>query len=136
VPAAKAIEYAEQRDFPAVLGYCASSQVARTLVSEYPPFFFAGQLQVTRTGTGKERVELGWEPKYRFDVEVRAGRWQVVARPRAVSPAERPAGSSLARRAVSFPLAAAALAANRTPPTPAWTRIRAIDRSMESITYW
>jgi hypothetical protein len=79
VPVAKAIEYAEQRDFPAVLGYCTSSQVARTLVSEYPPFFFAGDIRVTRTGTGKERVELGWKPKYRFDVENRAGRWLVVA---------------------------------------------------------
>jgi len=79
VPVAKAIEYAEQRDFPAVLGYCASSQVARTLVSEYPPFFFAGDIRVTHTGTGKERVELGWEPKYRFDIENQAGRWLVVA---------------------------------------------------------
>jgi hypothetical protein len=79
VPVAKAIEYAEQRDFRAVLGYCASSLIARTLVSEIPPSFFADDIRVTRTGTGKERVELGWEPKYRFDVEKRDGRWQVVA---------------------------------------------------------
>jgi hypothetical protein len=79
VPIAKAIEYAEQRDFHAVLGYCASSLFALKLVSEVPPSFFAGDIRVTRTGTGKERVELGWEPKYRFDVEKRDGRWQVVA---------------------------------------------------------
>jgi hypothetical protein len=79
VPVAKAIEYAEQRDFYAVLSYCASSLIALTLVSEIPPSFFADDIRVTRTGTGKERVELGWEPKYRLDVEMRDGRWQVVA---------------------------------------------------------
>jgi hypothetical protein len=79
VPVAKALKYAEQRDFPAVLGYCTFSQVARTLVREIPPFVFADDLRVTRTGTGKERVELGYGPTYRFDVENRAGRWQVVA---------------------------------------------------------
>jgi hypothetical protein len=79
VPVAKAIEYAERRDLPAVLAYCASSQVAHMLVSEYPPYLFAGDLRVTRTGAGKERVELGWGPTYRFDVENRAGVWLVVA---------------------------------------------------------
>ena len=79
VPVAKALEYAERRDFPAVLGYCTFSQVARALVSKIPPFVFADDLRVTRTGTGKERVELGYGPTYRFDVENRAGRWQVVA---------------------------------------------------------
>ena len=67
----KAIEYAEQRDFHAVLGYCASSLVALALVSDFPPSFFAGDIRVTCTGTGKERVELVWEPKYRVDVEKR-----------------------------------------------------------------
>jgi hypothetical protein len=30
-------------------------------------------------GAGKKRVELGYEPTYRFDVEEHAGRWHVVA---------------------------------------------------------
>ncbi len=38
VPIAKAIEYAQKRDFPAVLGYCAFSDVARALVRDIPPF--------------------------------------------------------------------------------------------------
>jgi hypothetical protein len=79
VPVAKALEFAEQRDYRAVLGYCAFSQVARNLVSEIPPYVFADDLRVTRTEAGKEHVELGYEPTYRFDVERRAGRWQVVA---------------------------------------------------------
>ena len=32
LPIAKAIEYAEQRDYPAVLGYCASAEIAHRLV--------------------------------------------------------------------------------------------------------
>jgi hypothetical protein len=79
VPIAKAIEYAQQRDYPAVLGYCASSQIAHKLVRDLPPFVFAGQIRVRRTGSGKEHVELGWEPDYRFDVEELDGRWRVVS---------------------------------------------------------
>lgn len=79
LPIAKTIEYAEQRDYPAVLGYCASGQVALRLVRNVPPFIFADDLRVTPNGTGKEHVELGYEPTYRFDVEKRAGRWLVVA---------------------------------------------------------
>jgi len=76
LPIAKAIEYAEQRDYPAVLAYCGSSEVALKLVRDIEPQFFAGDLQVTRTGVGKERVEM--ESTY-FEVEKRAGRWLVVA---------------------------------------------------------
>ncbi|HEV2494792.1 MAG TPA: hypothetical protein VG204_17155 [Terriglobia bacterium] len=79
LPIAKAIEYAEQRDYPAVLGYCASNQVAHKLVQDVPPFVFAGELRVTRTGKGKEHVELGDEPTYGFDVEKHADGWRVVA---------------------------------------------------------
>ena len=43
------------------------------------PHVFADDLRVTLTGNGKEQVELGYEPTYRFDVEKRAGRWRVVA---------------------------------------------------------
>jgi len=50
--------------------------VALKLVRDIEPQFFAGDLQVTRTGVGKERVEM--ESTY-FEVEKRAGRWLVVA---------------------------------------------------------
>jgi hypothetical protein len=79
VPIARALEYAEQRDYPAVLAYCAFAEVARTLVSEVPPDFFADELTAAQTGYGKESVELGVRPKFRFDVELRGGRWKVVA---------------------------------------------------------
>ncbi|MGO9542347.1 MAG: hypothetical protein ACLPLR_17965 [Terriglobales bacterium] len=79
LPIAKAIEYAAERDYPAVLGYCTSSQVARKLVRNIPPYVFAEDLRVTRTGNGKEHVEFGSGPTYRFDVEKHADRWQVVA---------------------------------------------------------
>lgn len=76
LPIAKAIEYAEQRDYPAVRAYCASDEVALKLVRDIGPNFFAGDLQVTRTGDGKERVEMESDC---FDVELRTGRWLVVA---------------------------------------------------------
>jgi hypothetical protein len=79
VPIAKVIEYAEQRDLPAVLGYCASGEVARRVVRDLPPYVFADDVRVTRAGSGKEHVELGYEPTYRFDVEKIAGRWRIVA---------------------------------------------------------
>jgi hypothetical protein len=80
VPIAKAIEYAQQRDFPAVLAYCASGGVARRLVRDIPPDAHADDLRVTRTANGMERIELvGLSTTYRFDVEKRAGRWLVVA---------------------------------------------------------
>jgi hypothetical protein len=77
-PVAKAIEYAQQRDYEAVLGYCASAALARRMVRDMPPFVFAGNLQVTHTGSGRERVELGDGPTYRVDIEKRGGRWLVV----------------------------------------------------------
>jgi len=79
LPIAKAIEYAEKRDYPAVLGYCASGDVARRMVRDLPPDVFAGDLRVTHTAEGKERVELGYPASYRFDVEKRNGRWLVTA---------------------------------------------------------
>lgn len=76
VPIAKAIEYAEHRDYPAVLSYCASPQVARRLVRNMPPNIFGGEeLEVTRTSGDAERVQIG-EGVY-FDVQKRAGRWLV-----------------------------------------------------------
>ena len=79
LPVAKAIEYAERRDYRALLGYCASIEIARIMVRDFPPYVFADNLRVTRTGSGRERIELGYSPTYRFDVEKRAGRWLLVA---------------------------------------------------------
>ncbi|MDR3751212.1 MAG: hypothetical protein P4K94_06965 [Terracidiphilus sp.] len=79
VPIAKAIEYAQRRDYPAVLSYCVSGEVARKMVRGLPPFVFAGDLRVTRTGSGKESVALGDPPAYHFHVEKHGGRWRVVA---------------------------------------------------------
>lgn len=77
LPIAKALEYAEQRDYPAVLAYCATAQVARSLVREVPPFIVAEDLKVTRIGTDAESVEFGSAPAYRFQVAKRGGRWVV-----------------------------------------------------------
>ncbi|MGA2650097.1 MAG: hypothetical protein ABSF28_06230 [Terracidiphilus sp.] len=78
VPIAKTIEYAAQRDYPAALGYC-DTQVARRLVRDVPTQgFFADDLRVTPLGKGREQVEMGYDPTYRFEVEKRAGRWLVV----------------------------------------------------------
>jgi hypothetical protein len=77
VPVAKAIEYAQRRDYEAVRGYCASSKVARRLVRDIPPDIFADELRVSRTGSGKEHIEFGFETTFCFDVKKHAGRWRV-----------------------------------------------------------
>jgi hypothetical protein len=79
VPVAKSVEYAEQKDLGAVLGYCISTQVARSMIRDMPPFVFTDELRVTPSGTGKEHVEMGNSPAYRFDVEKRNDRWVVAA---------------------------------------------------------
>jgi hypothetical protein len=80
LPVARVIEFAEQRDYPAVLGYCATSRVAHELVRDVPPSLIsAEELIVTRTRDGKEHVAFStYHPSYQFDVEKRAGRWLVV----------------------------------------------------------
>jgi hypothetical protein len=80
LPIAKAIEYAEKRDYQAVLGYCSSEDIARRMVRDIPYFvFFGGDLQVTPKGEGKEHVELGFPNTYHFDLEKRDDRWLIVA---------------------------------------------------------
>jgi hypothetical protein len=79
VPVAKAIEYAQKRDSPALLGYCASSEVADSLVRDMPPDIFAIEIKVTPEGTGKERVELDNDSVYTFEVEKVGDRWLVVS---------------------------------------------------------
>jgi len=78
VPIAKGIEYAQQRDYAAVIGYCASDEVAHKLVRELPPDIYPDDLRVTRTGDGKEHVEVGDPTAYSFDVERHADRWVIV----------------------------------------------------------
>lgn len=79
VPIAKAIEYAEKRDLPAVRGYCASDAVARKMVSFVAYGTGAEDLQVRKTGPGRESVAFGGDPTYRFDVERRGRSWVVSA---------------------------------------------------------
>jgi hypothetical protein len=78
VPVAKAIEYAQERDFAAARGYCASPEIADRLVRELPPHFFAMDIHVNATGKSSERVELGDGPVYWLDVEERQGSWVVM----------------------------------------------------------
>ena len=75
LPIAKIIEYARQRDYSAVLGYCASSKIARRLVRDFPPLYFGESIRMTPTGKERERIELGSD---HFDVENHGGRWVVV----------------------------------------------------------
>lgn len=77
VPIAKTVEYAQQHDYPAVLAYCTSSDIARRLVRDIPPHIYADDLRLTQTGKGKEHVEFGSDRTYRFDMEMLAGRWLV-----------------------------------------------------------
>ncbi len=79
LPIAKAMESARKGDYAAVLEYCASEDVARRLVRDISAFEYAVGLQVTRTGDGKEHVELSDSSTIRFDVEKRTDRWLVVA---------------------------------------------------------
>ncbi|MGA9671309.1 MAG: hypothetical protein WBQ94_19010 [Terracidiphilus sp.] len=80
LPIAKAIEYAKNRDYQAILGYCSSEEIARRMVRDIPYFvFFGGELQVTPKGEGKEHVEIGFPHFYRFDIENRDGRWLITA---------------------------------------------------------
>lgn len=80
LPVAKGIEYAQQRDYGALIGYCSSAHVAERMIRDLSPEVFADvAIHVTPTGNGKERVELGDNPAYRFDVVKRGGRWLIAA---------------------------------------------------------
>jgi hypothetical protein len=78
LPIAKAIEYAENHDFPAARSYCANDEIAREIVETVPPFYFAGDLQVIREQPYRERVTTGMQNGSEFVVEKREGRWLVV----------------------------------------------------------
>jgi hypothetical protein len=78
LPIAKAIQYAQARDYPAVLAYCASPEIASRMVRDVPPFVFDSgpHLSIQRSGGATERVEI--EP-FQFNVEKRGDRWLVVS---------------------------------------------------------
>lgn len=78
VPIAKVIEYSKQRDYPAVRGYCASSQVAQKLVRSILPYLYGEDVRVTRKRKDREHVEFGFETIYSFDVQKIGDRWKVV----------------------------------------------------------
>jgi hypothetical protein len=77
VPVARAIEYGQAHDYPALLAYCASREVALKILRDIPPFVYGSGLVVRPIGAAKRRVELANFDVVRFDVEKRAGRWLV-----------------------------------------------------------
>ncbi len=79
LPIAKAIEYAEKRDYPAALAYCATPQIARHLVDEVPPYVFADDLRVKKLSSREERVSFGWDEGYEFVVAKHGDRWLIVS---------------------------------------------------------
>jgi hypothetical protein len=80
LPVAKAIEYAQARDYPAVLAYCGSSDVAQQMVRDIPTNVTAVVgFKITRISPSRKRVELEGEPTLRFEVEKRGDRWLLVA---------------------------------------------------------
>ncbi len=79
LPIAKAIQYAQAHDYPAVLAYCGSPDVARQMMRDIPPFVFAGsELRVKRIGDSKESIEME-DTGFHFEVEKRGDRWLVVS---------------------------------------------------------
>jgi len=79
VPIAKAIEYAKKLDYPAVLAYCASPEVARKIVNElWNGYHFEGELQVRQLDGGREFVHSEGDDGG-FEVVRRGDRWLVVA---------------------------------------------------------
>lgn len=78
LPIAKTIEYAEKHDYPAVLAYCGNADVARRLVRDMTPSYFASDLRVTKRVDGSEHVETDSKGVDGFDVQKSGDRWVVV----------------------------------------------------------
>ncbi len=76
---AKAIEYAQAHDYPAVRAWCGSDEVAQELIRVIPPFVFADELRVERINDSRESVEFGFETIYTFEVEKNRDRWVVIS---------------------------------------------------------
>jgi hypothetical protein len=74
------MEYGQAHDYPALLGYCASPEVARKILREVPPHVYAGPgLKISRISREKEKIEIGDDDVFVFEVERRGDRWLVVA---------------------------------------------------------
>jgi len=77
LPIAKAVEYAEARDYPAVLAYCGSPDVAQRIIRDIPLYVEAvTDLQITRIDPTHKRVVMG-DDQVTFEVEQRGDRWVV-----------------------------------------------------------
>jgi hypothetical protein len=80
LPVAKAIEYAEKHDYPAVFAYCGSAVVARKMIRELANGYqFEYPLEVKRLGPGRERVRAAFSQEQGFVVEKRGDRWVVAS---------------------------------------------------------
>ncbi|MHB8502380.1 MAG: hypothetical protein ACYDCG_17405 [Candidatus Acidiferrales bacterium] len=80
LPVARAMEYGQAHDYPALLAYCASPEVARKILREVPPHVYAGPgLKISRISREKEKVEIGDDDVFDFEVERRGDRWLVIA---------------------------------------------------------
>ena len=77
IPVAKALEYAEAHDLPAVRAYCASDEVARKIMRE--GYGFGSQLEVVDLGQGPKRVRAAYSNDRGFVVQKRGGRWLIVS---------------------------------------------------------
>lgn len=79
LPVAKAIQYAQARDYPAVLAWCGSVDVALRITQTGPQFeAFSDDLGIQRISASKESVEIQNQRTFHFDVEKRGDRWLVV----------------------------------------------------------
>ena len=80
LPIARAMEYAEKRDFRAILGYCSNDEIARRMVHDLPNSLYAGDLQIRRESGQREHVDIEFfQNTYHFDLEKREDRWLIVA---------------------------------------------------------
>jgi hypothetical protein len=77
VPVAKAIEYAEKHDYPAVRAYCSNADIARRIVRDITPSYSAGDLHITRKADGSEQIEMGSPGVDKFDVQKIVDQWLV-----------------------------------------------------------
>lgn len=77
---AKAIEYAEKHDYPAVLSYCGPAAVVRKMIRELANGYqFEDDLEVKVLGPGRERVRAAYSKEQGFVVEKRGDRWVVAS---------------------------------------------------------
>jgi len=79
VPIARVIEHAEVHDYPAVLAYCGSAEVARRIVRDAPVSVYGTELTIRSVSPVRKSVTVGDSPSLHFEVEQRGDRWLVVS---------------------------------------------------------